>query len=238
MKKWQCSVCKYVHTGDTPPEKCPVCGVSGDKFVLLEAENGAEGDAHVPTKKADKKIASPVSKISPDPKSDPDPKPGPVTKQAPPKPLEPAPAPANLYDKITGLMLKHHAHPVSVHIPNGILPAAVMLFILAWAFDTDLFVKAGFINLIFVILALPFVLFSGVIEWKKKYNQAVTTIFKIKIVAAALTATACLISIVWYLINPNVLSSPRAWVFILINIVMLASAGIAGHIGGKLVFKD
>jgi len=28
------------------------------------------------------------------------------------------------------------------------------------------------------------------------------------------------------------------WIFILVNVVMLASAGIAGHIGGKLVFKD
>jgi len=26
--------------------------------------------------------------------------------------------------------------------------------------------------------------------------------------------------------------------FILLNIIMLASAGIAGHLGGKLVFKD
>ncbi len=228
MKKWQCSVCKYIHTGNTPPAKCPVCGVSSDKFVLLEAENGAEGEA--PPKKAEKKSGHPA------------PKPSPIARQSLGKPLEPAPtpepAPSNLYEKIIQLMVKHHAHPVSVHIPNGILPAAVMLFILAWAFDTDLFVKAGFINLIFVILALPFVLFSGVIEWKKKYNQAVTTIFKIKIVAAALTATACLISISWYLINPDVLSSPKAWVFILINIVMLASAGIAGHIGGKLVFKD
>lgn len=25
MKKWVCSVCGYVHEGDTPPEKCPVC---------------------------------------------------------------------------------------------------------------------------------------------------------------------------------------------------------------------
>lgn len=224
MKRWQCSVCRYVHTGETPPAKCPVCGVSSNKFVLLDPE----GDAQTPPKKAEKK------------RGQPDPKPSPIAKQSLPEPLAsaPAPAPSNLYGRVTQLMVKHHAHPVSVHIPNGILPAAVMLFILAWAFDSDLFVKAGFINLIFVVLALPFVLFSGVIEWKKKYDQAVTNLFKIKIVAAALTATACLVSIVWYLINPDVLASPKGWVFILINIVMLASAGVAGHIGGKLVFKD
>ena len=32
MKKFVCSVCGYVHEGDTAPEKCPVCGVGADKF--------------------------------------------------------------------------------------------------------------------------------------------------------------------------------------------------------------
>jgi L-cystine uptake protein TcyP (sodium:dicarboxylate symporter family) len=39
-------------------------------------------------------------------------------------------------------------------------------------------------------------------------------------------------------LNPAVLSTSLAWIFILINLIMLASAGIAGYIGGKLVFKD
>ena len=38
MAKWVCSVCGYVHEGDTPPEKCPQCGVPGSKF------NKQEGD--------------------------------------------------------------------------------------------------------------------------------------------------------------------------------------------------
>ena len=32
MKKYVCSVCGYVHTGDAPPEQCPVCKVAADKF--------------------------------------------------------------------------------------------------------------------------------------------------------------------------------------------------------------
>lgn len=38
MKKWVCSVCGYVHEGDTPPEKCPVCKQPADKFNLVEEE--------------------------------------------------------------------------------------------------------------------------------------------------------------------------------------------------------
>jgi rubredoxin len=33
MKKFVCSVCGYVHIGDAPPEKCPVCGAPASKFV-------------------------------------------------------------------------------------------------------------------------------------------------------------------------------------------------------------
>lgn len=36
MKKWVCSVCGYVHEGDTPPEKCPVCKQPAEKFNLVE----------------------------------------------------------------------------------------------------------------------------------------------------------------------------------------------------------
>lgn len=32
MKKWICSVCGYVHEGDTPPQQCPQCKSPADKF--------------------------------------------------------------------------------------------------------------------------------------------------------------------------------------------------------------
>ncbi len=32
MKKFVCSVCGYVHEGDSAPEKCPMCGVPASKF--------------------------------------------------------------------------------------------------------------------------------------------------------------------------------------------------------------
>ncbi len=38
MKKWVCPVCGYVHEGDTPPEKCPVCKVDGSKFTEMKGE--------------------------------------------------------------------------------------------------------------------------------------------------------------------------------------------------------
>ena len=40
MKKFVCTVCGYIHEGENPPEKCPQCNVSSDKFkeIINEGE--------------------------------------------------------------------------------------------------------------------------------------------------------------------------------------------------------
>jgi len=217
MKQWQCSICKYIHKGENPPEKCPVCNADASKFIEINKASTME----TPIKKESHAIK---------------PRPDEFEKK---EVLKPPPAIKETgFKKIESLLVKHHAHPVSVHTPNGILPAAVILWLLAWIFDYDLLSRVAFINLIFVTIALPFVIFTGIIEWKKKYNGALTLIFKLKILAVTVTSVSCVISLVWFLINPDILSSPKALIFIFINIIMLIAAGIAGHIGGKLVFKD
>lgn len=214
MKVWQCRVCKYIHRGDTPPEKCPICGVPASKFVEID-------EAAIPEKMPKRKK--------------------PERKELGTKDEGQTPVPAikeTGFEKIKSLLVKHHAHPVLVHTPNGILPIAVILWLTAWIFDYDLLSKVAFINLIFVIIALPLVIFTGILEWKKKFNGTMTMIFKLKILTAALTTVSCVINFVWYLLDPKILSSPKAWIFLCINILMLIAAGIAGHIGGKLVYKD
>ncbi|MFH2012009.1 MAG: rubredoxin-like domain-containing protein [Pseudomonadota bacterium] len=36
IKKWKCTVCGYIHEGEGPPDKCPVCGASKYQFILYE----------------------------------------------------------------------------------------------------------------------------------------------------------------------------------------------------------
>ena len=38
MKKWVCSVCGYVHEGDSAPDFCPICKAPKEKFVEQSAE--------------------------------------------------------------------------------------------------------------------------------------------------------------------------------------------------------
>ncbi len=47
MKKFRCTVCGYIYEGDTPPEKCPQCGASSDKFVEVTGGPLEFADGHV-----------------------------------------------------------------------------------------------------------------------------------------------------------------------------------------------
>ena len=46
MKKFVCTVCGYVHTGDAAPMACPTCGVPAEKFKEVAAEKKAWADEH------------------------------------------------------------------------------------------------------------------------------------------------------------------------------------------------
>jgi len=47
MKKHICTVCGYVHEGNSAPEKCPLCQVPADKFKEQSGEGLVYADGHV-----------------------------------------------------------------------------------------------------------------------------------------------------------------------------------------------
>ena len=47
MKKFVCSVCGYVHEGDSAPERCPQCKVPAEKFNEVVEENRYWAAEHV-----------------------------------------------------------------------------------------------------------------------------------------------------------------------------------------------
>lgn len=52
MKRWRCSVCGYVHTGDEPPGTCPNCGSPREKFGEI-ADDFEELQMHYSKKLSD-----------------------------------------------------------------------------------------------------------------------------------------------------------------------------------------
>lgn len=228
MKKWRCTVCGYIHMGDEPPEKCPVCGADRSKFVeVTDAAENASKSAPEPEKNAAPtvKVSNPALEASDTVK---------VTNK------EEIPAVKTLYDTLTDLMVKYHFHPIAVHVPNGIVPAVVLFVVLGMLFTSASLFQAAFYNMVFVVIALPVVLFSGANEWRKKYNSSRTTIFIAKIISAAIVTVCTVIITLWFLFNPELIQNPSSMptVLILLHMVLLLATGIAGHLGGKLVFKD
>ena len=39
MKKNRCTICGYIHEGETPPDRCPVCDAPASAFEMMENEN-------------------------------------------------------------------------------------------------------------------------------------------------------------------------------------------------------
>jgi len=211
MQKWQCTVCGYIHEGDQPPEKCPVCGADRSEFVKLETEETPETATH------QEDLADPPADLPPVDSI--------VTSK---------------YDGLFGLMVKHHIHPVTVHIPNGVLPVSVVFIVLAAILNFNGLSQAAFYNLIFVVIAMPLVIFSGYLEWQHKYGGNLTSFFITKMICAAIVSLTAPALVAWLVIDPQAItaSSPNKWLFLLVGLVMLAAAATAGYLGGKLVFKD
>ena len=217
MKKWRCTVCGYIHEGEEPPEICPVCGADRSKFVEIVAEENGE-----------KKSKTKIDSLEPETEAN--------VADAPGTTLDPL----SKYDRIYQLMVKHHVHPISVHIPNGLLPVSVLFIFLAVIFKFTGLSQAAFYNLIFVVFSMPLVLFSGVIVWQKKYNGAMTTLFLTKMICGGVASLTAMILVVWSIVDPGVLSltSTHLVAFLFVNMVMLGAAVTAGFLGGKLVFRD
>ena len=209
MKQWKCTVCGYIHTGEAAPEKCPVCGADKSKFVLVETTQTVEDGKE--------KIGQVIQDAVPARDKDT----GPV-------------------GILLDLLLKLHAHPISVHIPNGVGPIAVLFMAAAMIFNQPFLEIAAFCNMVILFLAMPGVIFTGYNEWRRRYGSARTNLFFVKIICAGIVFFLSFVIILWWGFDPTLASTPSTgrWGLLLLGLLLLGAAGIAGHLGSKLVFKD
>ncbi|MBM9538088.1 rubredoxin-like domain-containing protein [Desulfobulbus alkaliphilus] len=222
MKKWECTVCGYIHEGNEPPDECPLCAADKSKFV--EIQSTEEGSS--PEKVATVEQGA-VTETAPEPAPEPAP------------PAEPPPSGmATLLATVNALILRYHLHPITVHTPNGIVPMAFLFFFLSVLLGHPSFDAAALYSLVFVLIAMPAVLYTGYSTWQDRYRGAMTSVFKMKIGAAAVSVVLMLILVIWRAARPDVVAEPSGgrWLFLLLALVLLGAVGIAGHLGGQLVF--
>jgi uncharacterized membrane protein len=228
MRKWKCIVCGYIHTGEEPPEKCPVCGAPRSKFIEI-----TEPEAPAP---------QPAAAVAPEPEPESAapqrPEPAAAAEVAAPEP--PSPFIDSPYRRLFEMMTKYHGHPISVHIPNGLLPVAILFIFTSALFGIQSMTTAAIYNLGVVALSMPLVLFFGWVDWQNRFNGAITDVFIVKIACGIIVTVTVWFLFIWLLINPSVITTPHPSrvAFFLINLIMLAAAGTAGWYGGKLVFRE
>lgn len=204
---WKCTVCGYIHEGDVPPDECPLCKASSDKFVEVDAGG--------------KEIAGAQ----------------PVSKPLPPK-KDAAKTDVKKSSIIARLNSKFHLHPISVHTPNGVLPLAVLLLAGAIFLRLESFEKAAYYNMLFTLAVMPVVIVTGFLEWRERFNSAKSFLFITKIFCAGVVTLSLCILVLWRFVDPGVVGaeSPYKWIYLGLAVAMVGAAGIAGHLGGKLVF--
>ncbi|MFW5637087.1 MAG: rubredoxin-like domain-containing protein [Thermodesulfobacteriota bacterium] len=241
-RKWRCTVCGYIHEGDEPPDECPVCGADKSMFEeVTEEEPQVFEAADIQIQAEDKKASEkkPGEEALPDDKAAEKKKPKP---KPDPRAYDLGPVPGTIQGRAMYIlhqqMLKHHGHPMVVHIPNGVLPMVFIFMILTALFQVPGFCTAAFWSLAFVVITLPAVIYSGYIEWQKRYRGYPSDRIIKKIIAASVVAVSSLAALIWWIFDPDVLSSSLRWAFITLNLVTLAAAIVAGYIGGKYVFRD
>lgn len=204
MRKWECTVCGYIHEGDEPPDECPICSADKSMFVEITEEQQPILEEHASTV----------------------------------QPTVDSTFFAKAYTFASAQILQHHLHPIMVHTPNGVLPMALIFLLMTSLFGLPLFETAAFYSYIFVLLTMPVVIFTGYEVWQKRYRGAMTSTFKIKIAASLVTVTLLCVLIIWRAVQPEVLmkASAGSWVYVLLSVILVGAVGLAGHVGGKLVF--
>ena len=209
-RRWRCTVCGYIHEGDEPPEKCPLCGAEKKFFEEIDAEGNVLGADEGAVEAAPEEVAA-------------------ATKEG---------QKTTLFDKLATLSLKLHLHAIHTHFPNGILPVIVIFLALAIYFNIAALETAAFFNSIAVLLALPIVMLTGYIEWQKRYRGIKSAIFITKIICSLIVLGAVNVLVFWRLLDPGVAAdgSSSQMIYFAVAGVALGAAGIAGHLGGKLAF--
>ena len=218
--KWQCTVCGYVHNGNEPPDKCPVCGADKSLFAPVTDEDHTGESTSSPQQEESKEEVPPQAKAQ---------RPG-------FKP--PWEGNARLTD-IAQMLTQLHGHPIAVHIPNGVLPLTVLFVLLALLFRSESFAIAARYNLVFVCLAMPIVIATGLVDWVNRFGGHMTSIFKNKLICAGVVTLLTLVLTIWWIASPDLYQRGlfANWLFVLLHLIDLGVAGLAGWFGGKLVFK-
>ena len=242
--KWLCTVCKYVHEGDSPPDVCPVCGQSKEMFEPVKEETPALTEAAAEAAKPSVPSGTQVDRWrcvvcnhvheggSP-------PDVCPVCGKLKDAFVPETESPKHHHHGVSGLIEKLHAHPVSAHFPNGAMPLALLAWLGYLALGVACLERMSFYLMLIAAAVIPVTFFTGWSDAGHRFGTTSTGVFpeKKRLSWVLLVVGAVLVG--WRLAL-GFTHVPAGTVEIAgyTGLLLVASGLVArlGMLGGKLVF--
>lgn len=189
-RTWRCTVCGYLHAGEVPPQSCPLCHATADKFVLVD-------DA---------------------------PEKGTII--------------ARMLDELGQMRRAFVPHAVFSHFPVALIPTAVLFHLLFLVTGQYLLELVGSAVLLVAGVSVPLTLVTGLSAWEKRFGAVRAPIFLKKNTLARALLLLCWTAVLWRWLDPQVLTGGGlpAFLFVVLDLLLLACVTLLGHYGGVLVF--
>jgi len=130
-------------------------------------------------------------------------------------------------------------HAVAAHFSNGLVPVAVLFFLLGLVSDNPHFEPAAYYMLWLVLAFVPVSMVSGVLDWRRKFAGTQALIFYKKIALAIVLFLFALVAVNLRRNLPDFAGAGASLRLLYGALLfgMLACVTLLGHYGGKLVFK-
>jgi uncharacterized membrane protein len=132
-----------------------------------------------------------------------------------------------------------HIHAVCIHFTSALYPVAVLFMLLFLLTGKASFRETYFYMMVLATLSAPFSYFTGVFEWKQRYEGARLPVFVAKIRVSIAVMAAGAVTTLWLIFYPGVLTGggiPRV-VFVLLNVSILPLLVYLGYAGGKVLYE-
>lgn len=138
---------------------------------------------------------------------------------------------------LQGRWFGHPLHPLLVHFPTALIPAALLFDILALATGNNTWVKAGTVALLVAVIGAALAVITGAAEYADVPKSAgnVLTIVNLH---AGLNLGVLILALFSLLLHWRAGSDARAPVFgFVLDIGAVLLLSISGYLGGKLVYS-
>lgn len=243
-RTWLCTVCKYVHEGNAPPDICPVCKKPWSAFIPhVEGPDGPK----LPQATSSEALKKPSKKKSdrwrcvicnyihdgPEP-----PDVCPICGAGADSFVPELDSPEHHHRGFAGLIEKLHLHPVAAHFPNGALPLAFLAWMVYLVRQDACLERASFYLMLVAVAAVPFTAISGWSDAKHRFGTTTTGVFPEKKLWSWLLTGLSVVLATWR-ITLGWNHVPQGAEMVIYTILLIAATGVAarlGMLGGKLVF--